>query len=89
MIKNKKRSKYEIYMDVLEAIASNHYNTITRISYRANMPLDRTKEIIELMKIKGFIREEDFGGRKRYHLTALGGELLHALKTVKRYLEET
>jgi len=39
------------------------------------------------MKMKGFIRE-DFDGRKRYYLTALGGELLYALKTVKRYLGE-
>lgn len=89
MSKIKKRSRYEIYMDILEAIASTHHNTITRISYRVNMPLDRLKETIELMKIKGFIREEDFGGRKRYYITALGGELLHALKTIKRYLEET
>jgi len=74
-------------MCILEAIASNH-NTITRISYKANMPVDRAKEVMEMMKMRGFIREEDFDGRKRYYLTALGGELLYALKTVKRYIGE-
>lgn len=82
----KKRSTYEIYLEILEAIAIRGYNTITKISYQANMPINRAKETINILRDKGFIREESIGGKRIYYLTARGGELLHALKTVKKYM---
>jgi predicted transcriptional regulator len=49
----KRRTRYDIYMDTLETIRRKGVSAITRISYGANLPVDRAKEVV------GFLQERD------------------------------
>ena len=82
----KKRTRYDIYMDTLETIRRKGVSPITRISYGANLPVDRAKEVIAFLTERNLVKEEndDFRG---YRITARGGEFLQALQTVKTYLD--
>ncbi|MEM1544079.1 MAG: winged helix-turn-helix domain-containing protein [Candidatus Bathyarchaeia archaeon] len=45
----KKRTKYEIYFDVLYAVRRRDPTTITRLSYSARLPVDRTKCVVNFL----------------------------------------
>jgi len=81
-----RRTRYDIYSDVLETIRRKGVSAITRISYGANLPVDRAKKIVAFLAERGLVKEEDYDGTRGYRLTARGGEFLQALKTVKKYL---
>ena len=83
-----RRTRYDIYLDVLETVRRRGGSGITRISYGANLPVDRARTAIEFLVEQGLVREETYGGMKGYRLTARGGEFQQALKTVKKYLNE-
>jgi len=82
----KRRTRYDIYVDTLETIRHKGVSAITRISYGANLPVDRAKEIVDFLLKRGLVKEEDYGGTKGFRLTARGGEFLQALRTVRMYL---
>ncbi|MEM2740249.1 MAG: winged helix-turn-helix domain-containing protein [Candidatus Bathyarchaeia archaeon] len=82
----KRRTRYEIYIDILDAVRRSGATGITRISYSAQLPVDRTKRIVGFLVSKGLLREEDLDGRRVYILTDRGGALLEALKTVRKLI---
>lgn len=82
----KRRTRYEIYLDVLDAVRRKGAVTITKISYSAQLPVDRTKRIVNFLISKGLLREENIGNRKFYRLTERGGAFLKALKTVRKFI---
>lgn len=82
-----RRTRYDIYQDILETVRRRGATGITRISYGANLPVDRAKESVGFLMKKGLIDEEEYGGNMKYVLTGKGGEFLNALKTVKKYLQ--
>jgi predicted transcriptional regulator len=81
-----KRTRYDIYMDTLETIRRRGNQGITRISYGANLPVDRANDIVSLLAERGLVKEDDYNGSRGYRITPRGGEFLQALKTVKTYL---
>lgn len=81
-----KRTRYDIYLDILDTIRRRGVSGITRISYGANLPVDRAKTAVEFLIERDLVKEEEYGGTKGYRLTTRGGEFLQALKTVKKYL---
>ena len=82
-----RRTRYDIYSDILETIRRRGgVSGITRISYGANLPVDRTKTSVEFLIGRGLVERELYGGIQGYRLTARGGEFLQALKTIKKYL---
>jgi predicted transcriptional regulator len=83
----KRRTRYDIYMDALEAIRRRGAAPITRVSYGANMPVDRAKDVVSFLSERGLVEEQEHDGSRRYRITARGGEFLRALRTVKRYLK--
>lgn len=83
----KRRTRYDIYMDTLETIRRKGVSVITRISYGANLPVDRAKNIVGFLCERGLVRDEEYGGTRGYRITARGGEFLQALKIVKMYLD--
>ena len=83
----KRRTRYDIYMDTLETVRRTGLSGITRISYGANLPVDRAKKIIDFFIQRDLVREEEYGNVKGFRITARGGEFLQALKTVKIYTE--
>ena len=46
-----RRTRYDIYYDILETVRRKGATGITRISYGANLPVDRAKEAVELSLI--------------------------------------
>jgi predicted transcriptional regulator len=83
----KRRTRYDIYMDTLETIRHKGVTGITRISYGANLPVDRAKKIIDFLLHRGLIKEEVYGNINGFRITSRGGEFLQALYTVKMYTE--
>ena len=81
-----RRTKYDIYADVLDAIRRNSPCTLTRASYGARLPVDRAKKVIERLEASGFLRAEFIGGRKHYILTARGSEFLELYRRLKALL---
>jgi predicted transcriptional regulator len=82
-----RRTRYDIYSDILETIRRKGVSVITRISYGSNLPVDRAKKAVAFLAERGLVKEEDYGGTHGYRLTARGGEFLQALKTVKKYID--
>jgi predicted transcriptional regulator len=83
-----RRTRYDIYQDVLETVRRRGATGITRISYGANLPVDRAKEAVEYLMKRNLLDEEEYGGITMYIITAKGGQFLKALRTVKKFLYE-
>ncbi len=83
---SRRRLRYDIYSDILETVRRRGSSNITRISYGANLPVDRAKKAVTFLTENGLLKEEVYGRTREYRMTARGGEFLHALKTVKKYL---
>jgi len=86
MSRRPRRPPHEIYCEILETIQSRGSCNITRISYSANLPVDRAKKAVEHLVDNGFLREEIREPNREYGITQKGWELLHALRTVTKYL---
>jgi len=82
----RKRTKYEIYFDMLESVRRKGKISITKLSYSVQMPVDRTKRVVNLLVSKGLLKEENIGDKKFYRLTERGGALLEALRTVRKFM---
>ncbi|MFH0849464.1 MAG: winged helix-turn-helix domain-containing protein [Candidatus Bathyarchaeota archaeon] len=83
-----RRTRYDIYQDILETVRRRGATGITRISYGANLPVDRAKEAVEYLLQRKLLEEDEYGGNTMYVITGRGGQFLNALKTVKKYLED-
>lgn len=83
----RRRTRYDIYMDTLDTIRRKGVSAITRISYGANLPVDRAKDVIKFLLERDLVKEEEYGSSRGYRMTARGGEFLQALQVVKKYLD--
>jgi predicted transcriptional regulator/KaiC/GvpD/RAD55 family RecA-like ATPase len=81
----RRRTKYDIYADSIEVIAKKGLCSLTRISYGANMPVDRAKKTLNLLVSHGFVREITVGDRKKYRATKRGLEYLETFKRMQRF----
>jgi predicted transcriptional regulator len=80
-----RRTKYDIYADVVAIIARKDLCSLTRISYGANMPVDRTKKTLEFLASHGFIREVSIDSSKKYRATKWGLEYLETFKRMRKF----
>jgi len=81
----RRRTKYDIYADVIEVIAMKGLCSLTRISYGANMPVDRTKKILNFLVSHGFVIETTAGDSKKYRATKWGLEYLKTFKRMRKF----
>lgn len=86
MMELPKRTKYEIYMDVLQTVRRKGACPITRLSYGAGLPVDRTKKVVKFLVSQGLLKEINVGEKRLYRVTERGGEFLEALRTVRRFI---
>jgi len=56
----------KFYLDILDAVRRK--GVITRISYSAQFPVDRTKRVVNFLVSRRLLREENIGNRKLYRL---------------------
>jgi len=83
---SRRRSRYDIYADVLDAVRRHGPCTITMISYGARLPVDRAKKVVKRLEERGFVNSETIRGRKHYVLTSRGAEFLEIYKRLKEML---
>jgi predicted transcriptional regulator len=72
----RRRTKYDIYADIVDIIARKGLCSLTRVSYGANMPVDRTKKELNFLMAHGFITEVQLEDSKKYRATKWGLEYL-------------
>ena len=79
-----RRTRYEIYADLLEVIRRRGSSPITRASYGANLPVDRTKKFLRFLASRGFVKEEFVKDSKRYRITKRGLEYLQVFRQMRK-----
>lgn len=82
-----KRTRYEIYLDVLETVRRKGACSLTRLSYGAGLPVDRTKNVVKFLILRGLLKEVNIGDKRLYRITERGGEFLEALRTVRKFIQ--
>lgn len=85
MAEERRRTKYDICADVVEIIVRKGSCSLTRISYGANMPVDRTKKILNFLVAHGFVNEVIIGETKKYRTTKWGLEFLETFKRMRKF----
>ena len=83
-----KRSRTEIILDVLEAIAAEELVTPTKLATIANMPYDRLQPIVEDLLLKGIVEALEDRRSRRLRLTRKGYTLLQELRRLRRLLRD-
>jgi len=82
------RSRAGIIYDVLRTLRDHGPLPATRVMYGANLPYDRLRSILEVLKSKGYIEEVREGDKTLYKLTKKGFDALSHLEKVKRMFDE-
>jgi len=79
-----RRTRYEIYADLLEIVMKRGSCLVTRASYGANLPIDRTKKFLSFLASRGFVKEEVVNGSHRYSITKRGLEYLDTFRKMRK-----
>lgn len=79
-----RRTRYEIFADLLNAVMRHGSCSVTRASYGANLPVDRAKNFLSFLASRGFVREESTGDSKRYGVTRRGVEYLETFRRMQK-----
>ena len=85
MAEERRRTKYDIYADIVEVVARKGLCSLTRVSYGANMPVDRAKNMLNFLVAHGFINELAVGDSKKYRVTKWGLEYLETFKRMRKF----
>lgn len=80
-----RRTKYDIYADIVDVIMKKGVCSLTRVSYASNLPVDRAKKCLELLISHGFVREIDVADRKKYQATKWGLEYLETYRRMQKF----
>ena len=79
-----RRTKYDIYADLLKTVMKRGSCGVTRASYGANLPIDRAKKSLRLLASRGFVREEVTDDSSRYRITKRGMEYLEVFGKMRK-----
>ena len=80
----KRRTKYDIYADLLKTVMKRGSCGVTRASYGANLPIDRAKKSLEFLASRGFVREEAIDDSARYRITKRGIDYLEVFGRMRK-----
>jgi len=79
-----RRTKYEIYSELLEIVMKRGSCSVTRASYGANLPVDRAKKFLSFLASRGFVKEEIIDDSTKYRVTKRGLEYLEVFKRMRK-----
>ncbi len=79
-----RRSKMEMYLDILRAIGSGAEKP-THVMYKANLSWVVMRGFLENLKSQGLVEESVVEGRSSLHLSNRGFELLNQFMLVREY----
>jgi predicted transcriptional regulator/KaiC/GvpD/RAD55 family RecA-like ATPase len=80
-----RRTKYDIYADIVDVIMKKGVCSLTRVSYASNLPVDRAKKSLELLVSHGFVREINVADHKKYQATKWGLEYLETYRRMQKF----
>jgi predicted transcriptional regulator len=75
-----KRTRYDIYAEIIRVIMIYGYCPLTRAARSTNMPVDRAKESITELVERGLLEEEDDEGSRVYRVAVRGHQYLELYK---------
>lgn len=75
-----KRTRYDIYAELIRVILIYGYCPLTRAARSTNMPVDRAKESILELVARGILEVEDDEGQRVYRVTVRGNQYLELYK---------
>ncbi len=75
-----KRTRYDIYAELLRVVYIWGYCPLTRAARSTNMPVDRAKESIGELCARGLLEEDDDEGMRVYKVTVRGHQYLELYK---------
>ncbi|MBD3405654.1 MAG: hypothetical protein GF411_05930 [Candidatus Lokiarchaeota archaeon] len=78
--KRLKRTRYDIYAELIRVIYVYGYCPLTRAARSTNMPVDRAKTTIGELLERGLLEEEDDDGQIVYKVTVRGHQYLELYK---------
>lgn len=81
-----KRSRMDIYAEILEALKRKGLTRITRVSYAVGLPVDRTKNYLKDLSSSGLVIVHT-GDESGYSITHRGLEFLDAYWKLKGFLD--
>lgn len=81
-----KRSKLEIYIDVLKVINKGIYKP-TRIMYGSTLSWKPLLKVLDSLLEQGLVRKDETKKRSTYHVTEKGKNILNYLKEAITLLE--
>ncbi|MEX2702227.1 MAG: winged helix-turn-helix domain-containing protein [Candidatus Baldrarchaeota archaeon] len=81
-----RRTKYDIYAEILEVVRRLEPCSLTRASYGARLPVDRAKKVIEKLVSAGLLHEELINDKKRYRITGRGLEFLEVYWKMREFM---
>jgi len=83
-----KRSKLEIYLDVLKAVRKGTYKP-TRIMYRTNLSWKPLMEVLDSLAMQELIAVKTEGNHKSYEITEKGKNVLQYFSKAMESIEIT
>lgn len=75
-----KRTRYDIYAEIVRVIFIYGYCPLTRAARSTNMPVDRAKETIIELVDSGLLAQDDDNGSILYSVTVRGHQYLELYK---------
>jgi predicted transcriptional regulator len=79
-----RRTRYEIFADLLDIVVKRELCAVTRASYGANLPVDRAKKFLSFLASRGFVKEEFVGDSRKYRITKRGLEYLETYQKMQK-----
>lgn len=83
-----RRTRYDVFSDLIETIRRDGKCTLTRASYGARIPVDRAKRFIFYLLSKGILKKEEIDGSRVFSVTIRGIEYLEMHARMKKLLGE-
>ena len=77
-----KRTRYDIYAELIRVIYIYGYCPLTRAARSTNMPVDRAKATIGELLERGLLEEEEEDGSRFYKVTVRGHQYLELYKRI-------
>jgi predicted transcriptional regulator len=83
-----RRSQFEIYIDILKAVADGKQKP-THVMYRANLTWKRLKKHVDFLVAHGLLIEEKDGRTKILSITSSGKDVIWYHMKIERELVQT
>jgi len=84
-LKETRRTKYDIYANIVDVIMKKGVCSLTRVSYASNLPVDRAKKSLELLVSHGFVKEVNVADHKKYQATKWGTDYLETYRRMQKF----